>query len=70
MRAGDIPIERAGTYMLLRDADGLRHLARVSAMSLVSETAPVGDEVCLIVSGRPLRIHAGLTDVLKWLGTR
>jgi hypothetical protein len=70
MRVGDFPVERVGAYMLLRDADGLRHLARISAMSLVSETDPVGDEVCLIVSGRPIRIHACLADVLKRLGTR
>lgn len=61
--------ERFGPYLLLRDAAGLRHLARINSVALVSETDEIGDDVCLVVSGRPIRLQdTTLDEVMTWLG--
>jgi hypothetical protein len=59
---------RIGPYLLLRDQAGLRHIARINSVSLVSEIDEVGDETMLIISSRPIRLSATIDEVLEWFG--
>jgi hypothetical protein len=60
--------KRVGPYLVLRDAEGLRHLARINSVALASETDPMGDDLILIIAGRPVRVLATLDEVMEWLG--
>lgn len=68
MSRGSTTGQRIGGYLLLTDTEGLRHLARISSVSLASETDPCGDELCLVISGRPVRVLASLDEYLEWIG--
>ena len=59
---------RVGPYLLLRDQQGLRHIARINSVTLVSEADEVGDETILVISSRPIRLSATLDEVMDWLG--
>ena len=59
---------RIGPYLLLRDQSGLRHLARINSVSLVSEIDEIGDETLMVISSRPIRLSATIDEVLGWLG--
>ncbi|GEO42029.1 hypothetical protein SAE02_61770 [Skermanella aerolata] len=67
---GSMTGTRIGPYLLLRDQSGLRHLARINSVSLVSEIDEIGDETMLIISSRPIRLSASLDEVLDWLGVQ
>lgn len=60
--------ERIGPYLLLRDQSGLRHLARMNSVRLVSEIDEIGGETLMVISSRPIRLAASLDEVLAWLG--
>lgn len=66
--AGTISGMRIGPYLLLRDQSGLRHLARINSVSLVSEIDEMGDETLMVIASPPVRLSATLDDVLGWLG--
>lgn len=67
---GGVTGERHGAYLILRDQEGLMHIARLSSLSLASQIDPLDDEWILVVSGRPIRVSCGFDDVLEWLDIR
>lgn len=67
MASGTVTGTRVGVYLLLRDQDELRHIARINSVSLVSEADEIGDETILVVSSRLIRLSATIDEVLDWL---
>lgn len=57
---------RIGRFVIVRDADGLRHAIALSAAIAVCELVE-GGCVLLIPGGRLVRLDAGLEEVLEWL---
>lgn len=51
-------------YLLLVDADGLRHVVRVSAIQLLSDGDQCRDTTIAIIAGRALTIPLPLDDLL------
>ena len=68
LTGGTVSGARVGPYLLLRDQAGLRHIARINSVTLVSEADEVGDETILVISSRPIRLSATLDEVMDWLG--
>ena len=56
---------RVGRYVVLHDADGLRHAIALSAAIAVLELAE-GGCVLLIPGGRMVRLESSLEEVLEW----
>lgn len=54
-------------YLLLVDADGLRHVVRVSAVQMLSDGDQCCDTTIAIVAGRALTIPLPLDDLLGQL---
>jgi hypothetical protein len=54
-------------YLLLVDADGLRHVVRVSAIQLLSDGDQCRDTTIAIIAGRALTIPLPLDDFLGQL---
>lgn len=54
-------------YLLLVDADGLRHVVRVSAIQMLSDGDQCCDTTIAVVAGRALTIPLPLDDLLGQL---
>jgi hypothetical protein len=55
-------------HLLLRDADGCRHLVRIGSLSVASEPDPSGHDVVVVISGRAITLHdTSIDDVMGWL---
>lgn len=60
--------ERIGSFLVLVDSSGCRHLVRVGSVQLVSDTDPCQSDTTVVVAGRPLHIPLPLDEVAVWIG--
>lgn len=61
--------QRVGGFLVLTDAEGLRHALRPGAVMAASDTDESQTTTCLqCTGGRTILVQVCLDEVLSWLG--
>jgi hypothetical protein len=58
---------RGPGFLLVRDADGLRHVIRASSIQMMSDADPCCDTTVAVISGRNLIIPQPLDELLDMI---
>ena len=56
-------IERYGHFLEFQDQDGIRYIARLSAVALVADVDEMAAEAYVTVAGRTILVRAPLDEV-------
>lgn len=58
-----IPIQRVGPFLEVVDGDGCRHLLRLTAIQLLSDTDMLQTDTLITAAGRTIRVPQALDEI-------